>query len=58
MALETRDWVFMGIGLGVGFFIFTAIGKESIKTGVGITKAEAQRLLKKVEKRAKARAKV
>lgn len=56
--MATRDWVMMGIGLGVGFFIFTAIGQEAIKTGAGVTKSEAQRLLKKVQKRAETRAKL
>ena len=58
MAMETRDLVMMGIGLGVGFFIFTAIGQEAIKTGAGVTTSEARRLLKKVQKRAKEREKV
>ena len=58
MALETRDYVMMGIGLGVGFFIFSALGREAIKTGAGVSKSEAERLLKKVQKRAKARAKI
>ncbi len=58
MALTQRDWVFMGIGLGVGFFIFTTTGREAVKTGVGVTKSEAERLLKKVKKRSKERAKL
>ena len=55
--MVTRDWIMMGLGLTVGFFIFTAIGRDTIKTGVGVTKSEAERLLKKVEKRSKERAK-
>jgi len=55
--MATRDFVMIGIGLTVGFFIFTAIGREAIKTGVGVSKSEAERLLKKVQKRAKERAK-
>lgn len=58
MAMETRDLVMMGIGLGVGFFIFSAIGREAIKTGSGVTTSEARRLLKKVQKRAKEREKI
>ena len=56
--MDQRDWVFMGIGLGLGFFLFTAIGQEAIKTGAGVTKSEARRLLKKVQKRTEARAKL
>ena len=47
----------IGIGFGIGFFVLTATGREAIKTGVGVTKSEAGRLLKKVEKRSKERAK-
>ena len=53
-----RDLIMIGIGLGIGFFIFTAVGREAVKTGVGVTKAEAERLLKKVKKRSKERAKI
>ena len=56
--MDKRDWVMLGIGFGVGFFIFTTIGRRAIKTGVGVTKSEAERLLKKVEKRAKERVKI
>ena len=58
MAITSRDWWMLGIGFGVGFFIFTATGREAVKTGVGVTKSEAERLLKKVQKKAKVRAKV
>lgn len=57
MVMDQRDWVMLGLGFGIGFFIFTSIGRSAIKTGVGVTKSEAERLLKKVEKKAKARAK-
>ena len=56
--MDQRDWIMIGIGFGVGFFIFTAIGREAIKTGAGVSKSEAERLLRKVQKRAKARAKI
>ena len=54
--MAARDWWMLGIGLGIGFFIFTAIGKEAVRTGIGVTRAEAERLLKKVRKRSVARA--
>ena len=57
MAIESRDWWIIGITATISFFIFSSIGREAVKTGVGVTKSEAQRLLKKVEKRAKERAK-
>ena len=57
MAIETRDLIFMGIGFGIGFLVLTSIGRQTITTGIGVTKAEAERLLKKVEKRSKERAK-
>ena len=55
--MDQRDWIMMGIGFGIGFFILTATGREAIKTGVGVSKGEAERLLKKVKKRTKERAK-
>ncbi len=55
--MATRDFIMVGIGLTIGFFIFSAVGREAIKTGVGVTSSEAERLLKKVQKRAKERAK-
>jgi len=58
MALTSRDLWIAGITTGICFFIFTSIGREALKTGVGVSKAEAERLLKKVEKRSKERAKI
>jgi len=58
MAIERRDWIMMGIGLGVGFFIFSTLGRKTMLTAMGAGKAEAERLLSKIEKKAKARAKV
>ena len=55
--MAARDWWMLGIGFGVGFFMFTAIGRETVRTGVGVTKAEAERLLKRVKKKSVARAK-
>ena len=57
MALTKRDWIFMGVGFGVGFLILTTIGRRTVMAGIGVTKAETERLLGKIEKKAKARAK-
>jgi len=57
MALATRDWWMLGIGLGVGFLIFTTIGRRAVMTGMGLGKAEINRALAKLEKRAEKRAK-
>ncbi len=58
MAMDSRDWLFMGLGFGIGFLILTSIGRRAIMTGIGVTKAETERLLSKIEKKAKARAKI
>lgn len=56
--MATRDWVMLGIGFGIGFIILTTIGRRTVMAGIGITKAETERLLSKIEKKAKARAKI
>ena len=58
MAIEKRDWIMMGIGFGVGFFIFSTLGRKTMLTAMGAGTAEANRLLGKIEKKAKARAKI
>lgn len=55
--MTQRDWIMIGIGFGIGALVLTSLGRETIKTGVGVTKSEAKRLLKKIEKRSEARAK-
>ena len=57
MALTKRDWILMGVGFGIGFFIFSTLGRRTMLVGMGAGKAEAERLLSKIEKKAKARAK-
>lgn len=57
MAMESRDWIMLAIGLGIGALVFSALGRQAIATGVGVTKTEAERLLRKIEKKAKERAK-
>ncbi len=57
MALAKRDWIMMGIGFGIGFFILTTIGRRTVMATIGVGKAETERLLSKIEKKAKVRAK-
>ena len=55
--MATRDWWMIGIGFGIGFLVLTTIGRRTVMAGIGVTKAETERLLSKIEKKAKARAK-
>jgi len=57
MAIEKRDWIMLGIGFGVGFLVLTTIGRRTVMAGIGVTKAETERLLSKIEKKAKTRSK-
>ena len=57
MVLVKRDWWMIGIGFGIGFFIFTTIGREMVMTTAGMGKAEIKRVLAKAEKRTEKRAK-
>ena len=50
--MATRDWIFAGIGLTVGFFIFSVLGKSLIKSAYHLTAGE----VKALERKAKARA--
>ncbi len=50
--MATRDWVMAGIGLTVGFFIFSAMGKSLLKSAYHLTAGE----VKALERKAKARA--
>ena len=55
--MDQRDWIMMGIGFGIGFFVLTTIGRKTMMTAAGMGKAEAERVLAKLEKKAKKRAK-
>lgn len=55
--MATRDWVMIGIGFTVAFFIFSSIGRKAMMTAMGVAESEAERLLAKVEAKAKERAK-
>jgi len=53
--MERRDWIMLGIGLGVGFFIFSTLGRRAMLTGMGMGTAEIERALGKLEKKAEKR---
>ena len=57
MALDKRDWWMLAIGLGIGFFVFSTLGKKTMLTAMGVGTSEATRLLNKIEKKSKERAK-
>lgn len=42
----------VGIGLGIGFFIFTSLGRSMIKSTYKLTEAEVRELEKKARERA------
>ena len=46
----------LGIGLGVGFFIFSTIGRRTVMAGMGMGRAEINRALAAIEEKAKKRA--
>ena len=58
MALDKRDWIIIGVTFGVSALIFTTLGRRSILTLMGAGRAEANRLLSKIEKKVEKRAKV
>lgn len=51
--MATRDWIMVGIGLGIGFFIFSTIGRSLVKSAYKLTEAEVKELERKAEQRAK-----
>ena len=53
--MEFRDWLMLGLGLGAGFLIFTTVGKRAVMAGIGVGKAETERLLSKIERKAEKR---
>ena len=54
--MATRDWVMIGIGLGVGFLLFSTLGKKAMLTAMGVAEREAEGLLSKIEAKSKERA--
>ena len=58
LIMESRDWWMLGMGFGIGFFVFTTIGREVAMSGMGLGKAEIERVIAKADKRAEQRAKI
>ena len=57
MAIEKRDWIMLGIGAVISFFVFSTIGRRTVMAGMGMGKAEINRALAKIEAKARQRAK-
>jgi len=53
-----RDLIMVGLGFGIGFLILTTIGRRTMMTAAGLGKAEVNRALSKLEKRAEKRSKL
>lgn len=53
MPLDQRDWIMLGIGLGVGFLVFSAIGQSLVKSAYKLTTAEVKKLERKAREREK-----
>ncbi len=53
MAIEKRDWIMLGIGLGVGFIVFSALGQSLLKSAYKLTESEVKKLERKARERAK-----
>ena len=53
MAMETRDWIMLAIGLGVGALVFSAIGKSLLTSAYKLTASEVKKLERKARERAK-----
>lgn len=55
--MATRDWLMIGLGLGIGFFIFSAMGKSLVKSAYHLTAGEVKALERKAKERAEKLAK-
>jgi len=51
--MATRDFIMVGIGLTIGFFIFSAIGKSLVKSAYHLTAGEVKALERKARERSK-----
>ena len=51
--METKDWIMLGLGFGIGFIVFSAIGQSLLTSAYKLTTSE----VKKLERRARERAK-
>ena len=53
MALDRRDWWMIAFGLGIGFFVFSVLGKSLVKSAYKLTESEVKKLERKAKERAK-----
>jgi len=44
-------WTGCAVGLGIGFLVFTALGRQMVKTAAGLTEAELRRRIEEVRAR-------
>jgi len=51
--METRDWLLIGLGFGVGFLVFSAIGQSLLTSAYKLTASEVKKLERKARERAK-----
>ena len=53
MVMEGRDWRMMGLGLLMGFFAFSILGRSLVKSAYKLTESEVKKLERKAKERAK-----
>ena len=53
MVMEGRDWRMMGLGLLMGFFAFSILGRSLVKSAYKLTESEVKKLERKARERAK-----
>jgi len=53
MVMTSRDWIMLGLGLGAGALIFSAIGKSLLTSAYKLTAAEVKKLERKARERVK-----
>ena len=53
MALTSRDWWMLAIGLGVGALIFSVMGRSLLTSAYKLTASEVKKLERKARERVK-----
>jgi len=53
MAMDDRDWRMMGLGLLIGFFAFSVLGRSLVKSVYKLTESEVKKLERKAKERVK-----
>ena len=48
-----RDLWMLGIGFGIGFFVFSTLGRRLALATMGLGKAEIERIIEKIEEKRK-----